>query len=100
MIRHTVSFSLIHPAGSDAEAEFLSTGARTLSAIPGVESFVVSRQVSAKSEHAFQFAMTFADQATYDAYDSHPDHRGFVASRWEAEVASFQELDLVPLTPR
>lgn len=97
MIRHTVSFSLVHPADSDAGTEFLSTGARTLSAIPGVEDFVVSRQVSAKSEHAFQFAMTFADQAAYDAYDTHPDHRGFVASRWAVEVSSFQELDLVPL---
>ncbi|ROS61162.1 stress responsive alpha/beta barrel protein [Frigoribacterium sp. PhB160] len=99
MIRHTVSFSLVHPAGSDAEADFLSTGARTLSAIPGVEDFVVSRQVSPKSDHAFQFAMSFADQAAYDAYDAHPDHRGFVASRWAAEVSSFQELDLVPLAP-
>lgn len=97
MIRHTVSFSLAHPEGSEAEADFLSTGVRMLTAIPGVEDFVVSRQVSAKSEHAFQFAMTFADQAAYDAYDAHPEHRGFVASRWEAEVRSFQELDLVPL---
>lgn len=97
MIRHTVSFALVHPEGSDAEADFLSTGARTLIAIPGVEDFVVSRQISAKSDHAFQFAMTFADQAAYDAYDSHPDHRSFVAARWEAEVTSFQELDLSPL---
>lgn len=98
MIRHTVSFALLHPEGSEGEVDFLSTGARTLTAIPGVEDFVVSRQVSAKSDHTFQFAMSFADQAAYDAYDSHPDHRGFVATRWEAEVTSFQELDLKPLT--
>jgi len=95
VIRHTVSFALVHPAGSDAEADFLSAGAGMLTAIPGVVDFVVSRQVSAKSDHGFQFAMSFVDQAAYDAYDAHPDHRGFVASRWEAEVASFQELDLI-----
>lgn len=89
----SASFALVHPEGSVAEADFLSTGERTLTAIPCVEDFVVCRQVSVKSHHAIQFAMTFADQAAYDAY---PEHRGFEANRWEAEVISFQELDLVP----
>jgi hypothetical protein len=97
MIRHTVAFRLVHAPGSPEEAEFLATGRSVLTAIPGVQDFTVSRQVSAKSEHAFQFAMSFADQAAYDAYDAHPDHRGFVASRWVPEVAAFDELDLVAL---
>jgi hypothetical protein len=97
VIRHTVAFRLVHPSGSPEETEFLDTGRRTLAAIPGVEDFVVSRQVSAKSEHTFQFAMSFADQAAYDAYDAHPDHQGFVRTRWLTEVAAFDELDLVPL---
>ena len=97
MIRHTVSFALVHPAGSDAERGFLDEARRTLPGIPGVEDFTVSRQVSPKSDHAFQFSMAFADQAAYDAYDGHPDHRAFVSTRWQSEVSSFQELDLVAL---
>jgi quinol monooxygenase YgiN len=95
MIRHTVSFALRHDAGSAEELAFLDTALATLPAIPGVQDFVISRQVSAKSDHRFQFSMEFADQATYDAYDAHPAHQDFVATRWAAEVADFQELDLV-----
>lgn len=97
MIRHTVAFRLVHPSGSPEESEFLDTGRRTLTAIPGVQDFVVSRQVSTKSDHTFQFAMSFADRAAYDAYDAHPAHREFVRTRWLTEVAAFDELDLVPL---
>ena len=84
MIRHTVSFRLVHLAGP-----------ALLAAIPGVQDLTVSRQVSAKSPFRFQFAMSFADQAAYDAYDAHPDHRGFVAERWQSEVAEFAEQDFV-----
>ncbi|MFD4993029.1 Dabb family protein [Cellulosimicrobium cellulans] len=96
MIQHTVAFRLVHPAGSAEEAEFLGTARRTLTVIPGVRDFTVSRQVSAKSPLTFQFSMVFDDAAAYAAYDAHPDHRGFVADRWVPEVAEFQELDLVP----
>ena len=95
MIRHTVSFTLVHPAGSAEETDFLTAGPALLTAIPGVTDFVVSRQVSVKSPFAFQFAMSFADQAAYDAYDAHPDHQEFVATRWQAEVADFAEQDFV-----
>lgn len=94
-IEHTVVFRLVHEPGSEAERGFLATGRRTLSAIPGVQDFTVRRQVSAKSDMAWQFSMSFASQAEYDAYDAHPDHRGFVAERWEREVAAFQEYDFV-----
>lgn len=97
MIRHTVSFALVHAPGSAAEREFLETGRLILSGISGVENFIVSRQVSPKSDHAFQFSMSFENQAAYDAYDSHPDHRAFVTSRWQVEVITFQELDLVAM---
>ena len=99
MIRHTVAFSLVHAPGSPQECAFLTEGPALLAAIPGVEDFTVSRQVGAKSPYRFQFAMTFADQAAYDAYDAHPDHQGFVATRWAHEVADFAELDLVPYDP-
>ncbi|WP_251149980.1 Dabb family protein [Cellulosimicrobium sp. Marseille-Q4280] len=97
MIQHTVAFRLVHAADSPEEAEFLTTGRSTLTAIPGVRDFTVSRQVSAKSPLAFQFSMVFDDDAAYAAYDAHPAHRAFVAERWVPEVAEFQELDLVRL---
>jgi hypothetical protein len=96
VIRHTVAFRLVHPADSAEEQAFLTEGPALLAAIPGVQDFTVSRQVGTKSAHRFQFAMTFADQDAYDAYDAHPDHRRFVATRWEGEVEAFDELDLVP----
>lgn len=94
-IQHTVVFRLVHPVGSAAEAEFLETARATLPAIPGVEDFAISRQVSAKSDLAWQFAMTFADDAAYAKYDEHPAHTAFVESRWTTEVEAFQEYDFV-----
>ena len=95
MIRHTVAFSLHHEPGSDAERDFLESGPALLRQIPGVEDFTVSRQVSPKSSYRFQFAMTFADERAYEAYNAHPDHVAFVASRWATEVSEFEELDFV-----
>jgi len=94
-ITHTVVFRLVHEAGSPQEHEFLETGRTTLTAIPGVEDFTVNRQVSTKSDMAWQFSMVFADQGVYDAYTRHPAHVGFVTTRWEPEVAAFQEYDFV-----
>lgn len=99
MIQHTVSFALRHPADSTEEAAFLSDAAAILPAIPGVTDFRISRQVSPKSGHAFQFSMQFADADAYAAYNAHPSHVEFVETRWVPEVAEFQELDLVPFAP-
>jgi hypothetical protein len=92
-IQHTVSFTLVHPAGSAAEREFLDAARATLAGVPGVRDFTVNRQVSPKSGFAFQFAMRFEDEDAYRAYDAHPDHVDFVATRWVPEVDVFQELD-------
>lgn len=94
-IRHTVVFTLTHEPGSAAERMFLADGARLLAAIPGVREFSVSRQVSPKSDFAWQFSMAFVDQRAYDDYDAHPVHRAFVVQRWQSEVARFQEFDFV-----
>ncbi|MGI3781653.1 MAG: Dabb family protein [Janthinobacterium lividum] len=94
-IQHTVVFRLVHEAGSAAEAAFLDTARATLPAIPGVEDFTINRQVGAKSDLAWQFSMVFVDAAAYAAYDAHPAHTGFVASRWVPEVAEFSEYDFV-----
>lgn len=96
MIRHTVVFSLRHPAGSEAEARFLAD-ALVLAAIPGVEKFERLKQVSTKNDFAFGFSMEFADQAAYDAYNVHPDHVAFVRDRWIPEVERFLEIDYTSL---
>jgi len=96
MIRHSVIFTLKHPAGSDQELAFLRD-AKILADIPGVEKFERLRQVSAKNDYAFGFSMEFADQATYSAYDSHPYHVAFVRDRWVPEVEKFLEIDYVPV---
>ena len=41
----------------------------------------------------------FADDEAYAAYDTHPAHTGFVATRWVREVEAFAELDLVAVAP-
>lgn len=98
-IRHSAAFRLIHPAGSEAEREFLTANA-ALGSIAGVEDFAVLRDVSEKNPYSFVVTMTFADQSAYDAYNEHPDHVRFVDERWIPEVAEFIELDWVsqPLT--
>jgi hypothetical protein len=94
-IEHTVVFRLAHEAGSAAESEFLAAARSALTTIPGVEDFTVNRQVSPKSDLTWQFSMRFADQTTYDAYNAHPAHVEFVATRWQTEVVAFQEYDFV-----
>jgi hypothetical protein len=96
MIRHTVVFSLKHPAGTAAEKAFLDA-ADILIAIPGVQKFEKLKQTSPKNDYAFGFSMEFADQAAYDGYNVHPDHVAFVQGRWIPEVARFMEIDYVAL---
>jgi Stress responsive A/B Barrel Domain len=97
LIQHTVSFALGHPADSAQERAFLDDARSTLTTIPGVEDFRISRQVSTKSDHRFQFSMNFADGDAYAAYNVHPSHVAFVETRWSNEVADFQELDFIAL---
>lgn len=92
-IQHTVVFRLAHDAGSREEQSFLADARTTLTSIPGVEDFRISRQVSPKSDLRFQFSMVFADEAAYRVYNEHPAHVAFVADRWVPEVAEFQEYD-------
>ena len=95
-IRHGVVFRLKHPSGSDGERDFLDA-LRALAAIPGVEEFELAREVSPKNEFAFALTMEFADRAAYEAYNSHPDHTGFVEGRWVPEVEDFLEIDAAAL---
>ena len=91
-IRHTVAFTLVHPAGSSAESDFIATAER-LAAIPGVEAFELLAEVSPKNDYRFGISMEFADRAAYEGYNDHPDHVSFVQERWLPEVADFLEID-------
>ncbi len=95
-IRHTVSFTLRHPAGSPEESSFLEA-AGSLGSIEGVEEFELLQQVGAKSDFRFGISMEFAGRAAYDGYNEHPDHVRFVAERWVPEVTDFLELDYAVL---
>jgi hypothetical protein len=94
-IQYTVVFRLAHEHGSAAESEFLDTARAMLTGIDGVTEFTINRQISAKSDLDWQFSMVFADQAAYDAYNTHPVHLGFVETRWVPQVTSFQEYDFI-----
>jgi hypothetical protein len=91
-IRHTVAFTLTHPAGSDAERDFLEAAER-LAAIPGVEAFELLAEVSPKNDYRFGISMEFVGRATYERYNEHPDHVRFVQERWLPEVSDFLEID-------
>nr|WP_028612494.1 Dabb family protein [Paenibacillus harenae] len=92
-ILHSVIFSLKHEKGSEEERRFLEDGQRILTSIPTVTNFQVYKQVSAKNEYNHGFAMEFASQADYDAYNEHPLHVQFVNERWKNEVEKFLEID-------
>ena len=91
-IRHSVVFRLKHARGSQEEKSFLSA-AMKLAAIPGVKNLECLEQVSSKNSFEFALSMEFADQNTYDNYNTHPDHTAFVQNRWVKEVAEFMEID-------
>ncbi len=91
-IRHTVTFTLAHPAGSERESDFLEAAER-LAGIPGVEAFELLAEISPKNTYGFGISMEFADRAAYEQYNAHPDHVRFVQERWLAEVTDFLEID-------
>lgn len=95
MIRHTVVFTLKHPAGSAAEKSFLDDALAQLTSIPTVQNFERLKQVSPKNGFQYGFSMEFEDQAAYDAYNTHPFHVAFVQERWKVEVSDFMEIDYV-----
>jgi quinol monooxygenase YgiN len=97
-IRDSVVLRLAHAEGSAAQAEFLAAIA-ALRTIPGVEDFELLREVDPKNDFQFALTMEFADQSMYEAYNAHPDHVDFVASRWASEVVDFLEVDTVALRP-
>ena len=91
-IRHTVAFTLVHPAGSEGESNFLDAAGR-LATVPGVEAFELLAEVNPKNDYRFGISMEFADRSAYESYNNHPAHVRFVQERWLSEVSNFLELD-------
>jgi hypothetical protein len=96
MIEHTVTFRLVHPAGSPEEAAFLEA-ASELASIPGTLDYTIKRQTSPKLDHHFGISMRFASEEDYAAYNAHPMHTRFLERHWFPEVADFQEADFEAL---
>ena len=94
MIRHSVIFTLKHPAGSQEEALFLER-AKQLSGIPGVQKLECLRQVNPKNKFDFGLSMEFEDETVYQQYNSHPDHVCFVQQYWLNEVEDFLKIDFI-----
>lgn len=95
MIQHTVSFRL--DDGVDPDVFLARAG--ELGTIDGVRDFTMLRQVGRKADYTHALSMYFADQADYDAYDTHPIHVAFVGDVWTPNVADFVELDYVAAFP-
>jgi len=94
MIQHPVIFTLKHPAGSKEETAFMKA-VMVLTEIPCVQDFQRFRQTSPKSIFTFGLSMKFDTQTDYEAYNNHPVHLDFIASKWIPEVEDFQEIDYV-----
>ena len=94
MIRHTVAFTLSHPADSPEEQSFMGE-VKKLTTIPGVTKFEILRQVSPKCDFSYGLSMEFVDQAELDTYAAHPLHSDFVEKHWIPNVSDFQEIDYV-----
>ena len=95
-IRHTVTFTLVHPQGSAEERGFLDAAGQ-LATIPGVEAFELLAEVSPKNGYRFGISMEFVDRTAYDRYNQHPEHVRFVQERWLSEVTDFLEIDYAAL---
>ncbi len=93
-VRHSVAYRLKHEPGSAEEADFLRANQELVS-IPGVEAFELMREVSPKNGYVHALTMEFATREAYEAYNEHPEHAGFVANRWDSEVADFLEIDTI-----
>lgn len=96
MVRHSVIFTLKHPADSpEGKAFFIA--ANKLANIPAVQKFEILKQTSKKNIFEYGISMEFASNELYDQYSNHPDHVKFVQEHWLKEVEDFLEIDFEPL---
>ncbi|WP_309398075.1 Dabb family protein [Cerasicoccus maritimus] len=96
MITHVVVFWLDKPYGENRDQ--LLAAAKELGDIPGCENFrtgapVPSTRGVVDDSFAVAISMDFADQATADAYQSHPDHLKFVNESVKPFVKRFVVYD-------
>ena len=74
------------------EAAFLKK-ALALQSISSVRNFKCVREISPKNGFKLGLVMEFEDQAGYNLYSEHPDHKAFVQDVWIPEVSDFIEID-------
>lgn len=84
MLTHTVLFWLKPETTAARRAEF-EIDLRVLLAIPGSTRAIIGRPSATAArpvvDHSYDYALEldFADVATHDVYQNHPDHLGFIA---------------------
>lgn len=96
MITHVVVFWADKPP--DEVREKLKEGCGLLAEIPGCENFrfggpVPSARGVVDDTFALAISMDFADQASADAYQSHPQHVEFVTNYVKPHVKRFVVYD-------
>ena len=97
MVTHVVIFWTDKPHGQNRDA--VLAGARELlPKVPGVTEFrcgvpVPSARGVVDDSFAVAISMTFPDQETADAYQTHPLHNEFVEKHFEPNVTRFVVYD-------
>jgi len=102
MITHVVVFWTNQPYEDSAAA--LYERAKKLQSIPGVENFrcgcpVPSPRGSVDDSFQVALSMDFKDQATADAYQSHPDHVDFVENGFKKFASRVVIYDFETVAP-
>lgn len=97
MLKHSVIFTFKDELPDSTKDDFFEA-VNGLSAIPGVQSFEVLKQVSPKNNFEFGIAMEFDSDEDYNAYAVHPQHSRFIEDFWLKCVEDFLEIDFRKLT--
>jgi hypothetical protein len=95
MISHLVLIRLRPDLGGEREDRFLAQARSVLGPIPGVRNLRVGRNLRSGSPHPFALVMDFADEASLQAYQVHPEHQRFLADIIGPIVEDKQVLDYV-----
>ena len=89
---HSVFFDLKSTLTPEQTSDF-KIEALKLGEIPDVENLRWLEELSAKNPYSYGLKMEFSDQAAFQRYHDHPDHREFVEQQWKKQVESFVEID-------
>lgn len=85
MFRHIVLFRVFDTVSDDAVSEALEI-LRTLSSLPGIESWQIELSNDSRKGRVIVEEATFVDRAAFDAFRVHPKHAAAAA-----EMASISD---------